>query len=335
MRRRLSALGVATAALVAVTVNAGQAGAANNGSTPLGPADSGSAISAPAPAGVPGVTAGSDGWLNYTNTISSRLHLADARTRTVAGKRAAYGSCEVSGSSVAKRGTATTFEEEVALNPATCAQKIVTGTIDQADAAALNALGANGATPASSAGTVAPGADRAPAADRPSAGAARSGGVVSSAATSFGYAYTKTAWIDPLNIVITSLTPNIKYPLRGSGASVYYWSVPYAFSWDGWSSSGVNNRFSYLYPSGTYGWQVEAVDHFTNKDFATFIYVTMGLAGWLACGARFTVTAHFNHDVIVQGFANGNRGAGWNDSADGACANLVHHASWSGWGTAS
>ena len=42
------------------------------------------------------------------------------------------------------------------------------------------------------------------------------------ASTTYDYAYTKTAWIDPVNITITSVTPNIQYPISGSGRWVYY-----------------------------------------------------------------------------------------------------------------
>ncbi len=337
---RLSAVGAVAAALVAVTVNSGQAGAASNSSSPPGP-PAAPANGAPAPAGVPGVTAGPNGWLNYTNTVSSKLHLAHAVTRTVAGKRSAEGSCQVSGSSVAKPGTAATFEEEVALNPATCAQKIVTGTLDQSGVDALNAVVASGAAVAPSAGAIPAGATRAPAAPPgapttgPPAPETQQASPITANASWGSAAYTKTAYIDPVDITITSLTANIQYPRGGSGPNVYYWGVPYSFSWDGWSSSGVSNTFSYLYPSDTYGWQVESVDHFTNSDFAAFIYVTFGLAGFLACGAQFTTTAHFNHDVVVQGFSNGNRGSGYHDSVNGACANLVHHMAWSGTGLSS
>jgi hypothetical protein len=321
---RLFAVGAAVASVLAVTANSGQARADTSSSAP--PASPGAAL---------GVSASSDGWLSYTNTMSSKLKLAGVATRTVAGHRGANGSCQVTGSNVAKPGSGTTFEEEVALNPTTCDEKIVTGTLDQAGVATLNALPTKGAVSAPTAGTASPGPARASATAAGASTPARTGSGAKAAATTFSYAYTKTAWIDPVNITITSLTPNIQYPLWGSGPWVYYWTVPYEFPYDGWSSTGVNNIFSYLYPSDTYGWQVEAVDHFTNTDFATFIYLTFGLSGWLACGAVFSVTAHFNHDVIVQGYANGNRGAGYNDSADGACANLVHHASWSGWGTGS
>jgi hypothetical protein len=327
---RLFAVGCA-ACLAALTATGGQAAA-----TTSIPAVPGHESSDPL-----GVVVGPDGWLTYTNTLSARVQLTNAASRTVAGRRAPDGSCETSGSMVIRSGSASNFEEEVAFNPSTCAERIVTGTLDPSGLAMVNAL-TSGRT--ASATVTPPGAVRPPsAAHAPAGNPARlsTSAKVSTqskarlAATSFDYAYTKTAWIDPFYITITSLTSNIQYPLWGSGQWVYYWPVPYEFPLDGWSSSGVTDTFSYLYPADTYGWQAEAVDHFTNTDFATFIYSTMGLSGWLACGARFTVTAHFNHDVIVQGFANGNRGAGWNDSVNGACANLVHHAAWSGWGTSS
>lgn len=278
----------------------------------------------------PGVTIDSAGWVHYTNLLSDRVAVQGARTSMVAGIREPDGSCGTSGSGTANAAASTNFREEVALDPSTCAQEIVSGHVGPGGLATLNALARQSATPTSSPSPTSILKARA----RPASSVAgpKSQAV---AATTFSEAYNKTAWIDPLNITITSLAANIKYPLYGSGPWVYYWADPYEFPLDGWSSTGVTNTFSYLYPRDTYGWQVDSVDHFTNTDFATFIYSTLGLAGWLACGAQFTVTAHFNHNVIVQGYSNGNRGWGWNDSASGACANLVHHAQWSGFGTTS
>ena len=103
--------------VVSFSANAGEAGAA----PASGPTNPGAPL---------GVMAGSDGWLTYTNTIYPKLHLGGASTRTVAGQRHANGACQQSSSGVSKPGTGATFEEEIALNPATCAEKVISGSLD-------------------------------------------------------------------------------------------------------------------------------------------------------------------------------------------------------------
>jgi hypothetical protein len=254
--------------------------------------------SAAAAAASLGVIVSPDGWLHYTHLLSSTLTLTHSTTVTVAAGRGADGSCIVADGPVGPTASsAEHFQEEVALNPATCQERILSGLVDASDLARL---------------------DGAAAAAAPSA-------------TSYQSAHVKTAWIDPLNITITSLADNLRWPLYGAGGTLTARVNPYEFKYDGWSSTGpLPIRFTTL--SGNVGWSVRETDHFTNTDFASFVYVVFGVAGWLACGAPLTATAHFNHDVTVYGYRSGARNRAWNDTATGACVDLVHHAEWDGYG---
>jgi hypothetical protein len=154
---------------------------------------------------------------------------------------------------------------------------------------------------------------------------------VTAAATSYSSAHTKTAWIDPVNITITSLAGNLRWPLYGAGRTLTGRVNPYEFRYDGWSSTGPSPiRFPSL--PGDAGWSMRETDSFTNRDFAALVYFLLGAAGWAACGFHLSATAHFHHDVTVRGYRNGNRGWAWNDSKSGACSNLVHHRESDGFG---
>lgn len=265
-----------------------------------------------------GVVAAPGGWLEYTHTLASKLRLQHAATKLVKGSVGADGTCRSTDSGTAQPGAAATFEEEVAVNPMTCETKVIVGALDANDVAILNTIGGGTAGDAASQNTT-----------RIMKSAANT--TLTAMTTSYASAYTKTAWIDPVNITITSLASNITWPLYGAGGTVAWSGRAYDFPYDGWSSTGVALHFSWL----SNGVRNESTDSFTNSDFAALVYAIFGAGGWLACGAQFTTTAHFNHDVTVIGYDNGGRGWAWNDAKSGACANLVHHGSWNGYGTAS
>lgn len=272
-----------------------------------------------------GVSINANGWIQYTRTLASRLALRNVSTTTVSAERGSDGICINSSSSTAA-GPArrALFQEEIAFNPGTCQQRVLSGTMGPDDLATLNSIGdghasapgsGSGVQSATVSGQRLPTTSQSPAAPN----------------TSYGSAHVKTAWIDPLNITITSLANNMSWPLYGAGGTLTERWNAYDFPFDGWSSSGV-----YLGPfvtlSGNIGWSIRATDHFTNTDFATFVYIVFGIAGWLACGAPLTVTAHFNHDLTIYGYRSGGYNRAWNDSATGACTDLVHHAEWDGYG---
>jgi len=299
------------AMLTAAAVAAAPFVPASAGTTPT-PGASGAPSGSTAAGSMPGVVAQPDGWLVYTSTLASKLTLTNVQTATLNGQKAADGSCSSQGAGTAAAGSAATFEEETAFNPQTCQEKIVTGTLAPGDLAKLPA--ATGSVPVSG-----------------SASAPASPAAAPQAATVYRRAYIKTAWIDPLNITITSLADNMRWPLHGAGGTLTARVNPYKFKYDGWSSTGPS-KIKFVTLAGNVGWKVHETDNFTNTDFASFVYTVFGVAGWVACGSPLTATAHFHHRVTVRGYRSGARGWAWNDSRSGACTDLVHHGEWNGYG---
>lgn len=273
----------------------------------------------PTTASMPGVVSLPGGWLQYTTTVASQLTLINPSTTTVSGTIESDGSCDIQSAGTATTMSGATFEEETQFNPQTCQEQILTGTLTAADLTTLAGLSAN---PNVASDTVA-------VSDSAAASAS-----ATPLTTYYQRAYVKTAWIDPFNITITSLADNLQWPLFGAGGTLNARVNPYEFRYDGWSSTGAS-RIKFVTLPGNTGWKVNEADHFTNTDFASFVYVVFGPAGWLACGAPLTVTAHFNHNVTVYGYRNNSRGWAWNDNKNGACTDLVHHGGWDGFGWAS
>ncbi|WP_277440676.1 hypothetical protein [Streptomyces sp. SPB162] len=262
-----------------------------------------------------GVTVGSDGWITYTTTRASSLALTDVTTSTLTGTVAADGTCEFSATGTAAAGSAATYQEETAYNPTTCQEKILVGGLSAAAETSLTdpADAANTVTTSSNSAEATPGSD-------PDWGGF----------TYYKAAYTKTAWIDPVYITITSLTANLQWPLYGKGGYLYGRVNPYEFRYDGWSNSGTP-PISFHTMSDNSGWYLLEAERFRNVDFEYYILAAFGVAGWAACGFT-TAPAVFQHRVQVSGYRNGARGWAWNDSKSGGCANLVHHGQWNNYG---
>lgn len=66
----------------------------------------------------------------------------------------------------------------------------------------------------------------------------------------------------------------------------------YKFPLDGWSTTGPSHAAFTTRPRNT-GWSLRYTDHFTNNDFAAFVYANFGGTAFAACGFHFTTTAHF------------------------------------------
>lgn len=274
--------------------------------------------SATSPSSSPvGVSVGTDGWITYTQLDSSTLPLTDTSITLVQGVKQPDGSCTFNGGTTAT--SAINFSEEVALDPTTCSSRVLSGVLPASAPAAVASLTSS---PSALVGATARAV--------PANGLAQATGM-SAAAVSYQSAYTMTRWIDPLNIVITSQAINLTWPLYGSGGTLTSsWPV-YHFPYDGWSQYGPNfSGFKTL--ANNAGWYVSANSHFVNTDFATFIYVTMGLSGWLACGAPTTNRADFYHNVTVAGYRNNTATHSYSDNVTGACSNLVHHETISNFG---
>jgi hypothetical protein len=260
-----------------------------------------------------GVTVAADGWISYTKSKSSTLGLSGVTTRLVRGSRSTDGVC-VSAGRLTTTGQPT-YVEEVAFNPKTCAARVLTGVITAKAAARL--VGEAASETATAQSKTAPSTKR--------------GTEVLAATTYYQSAHTVTRWIDPLNITITRQAINLKWPLYGAGGTLRSSWPSYKFPYDGWSVSGPHfSGFKSL--SDGSGWYVSANSHFVNYDFAALVYALLGLSGWLACGAHFTTRADFYHNVKVTGKRNNSAVFNWNDRKSGACSNLVHHNTSTGFG---
>lgn len=258
-----------------------------------------------------GVSMSADGWITYTQPHAAALSLTKVKSVTTVGKRNADGSCAV-GLDVNSASGVGDYAEEVALNPQTCQAKFITGQLPADVAAKLNTaaqspVGASsGASSASTQGAIA-------------------------ATTSYQSAYTIARWIDPVNIVITSQAVDLKWPLYGAGGTLTAAWPYYKFPYDGWTVYGPSTS-GFVTLSGNTGWSFQASSHFVNTDFATIVYVLLGLSGWLACDAHATNRADFYHTVKTIGYRSGSRGSSWSNSVSGACSNLVHIEAWGAYG---
>jgi hypothetical protein len=276
---------------------------------------------------IPGVTSTPDGWLHYADSLTSAANMSNPAVKTLNGTFEANGVCDItdtsSDTSDLAAGSSDLYEIETAFDPSTCQEQVTSGQLTPAGRATLTQQEA-----ADTQGATLSGDSMSAAAPTSTAGATPG---ASPAATSYQSAYIKTSWIDPVDITITSLTDDMKWPLYGAGGSLTAAAKPYEFKYDGWSSTGAKLGPFVTRPNNS-GWSINATDKFTNSEFATFIYSLLGAAGWAACGFTFSVTAHFYHNITVYGYRNNTRNRSWSDKVDGACSNLVHHRESDGFG---
>jgi len=329
---RTALLGIVVASLVSVP---GLATAATAPSPPPKASPS-QAVNA---AAVLGVTVSSGGWINYSKLVSKTLPLTNVKTLTITGTRGADGGCLFGSPPPTASAGKLDYTEQIALNPTSCSVKFLTGQLSETAAtkfkAQIQAQSPSGTAAASSPTMAASGPSAKATAGGATAPAAAPGKYALAAAyspTYYNSAYTMSRWIDPVAIVITAQAINLRWPLYGKGGTLTASWPTYAFKYDGWSKTGPNfSGFSTL--AGNTGWSVAASTHYVNRDFATVVYALMGLAGWFACGMKFTNKADFHHYVRTVGYRKGTMGYNASNSASGACANLVHLQTLHGYGT--
>jgi hypothetical protein len=279
---------------------------------------------------VPGVSVGSDGWISYTNGQATALGVTDSTVSTVSGTVDADGNCTFDNTYT---GTAAspTYQEEVGYNPTTCQDRILTGTITTtAEASLVSPADTNtvAETPQTATDTGAS-SDSVSALAPPydTAGTSQSDATDAST-TYYSSAHTKTSWIDPIDVTITSLTTNLRWPLYGAGGSLTARNNAYKFKYDGWSTSGTPTPGI---SSVSGGWGTGGSETFKNNDFEYYVIAVFGVAGWAACGYS-TATAVFKHNVHVYGYRSGSYYSTWSDTKSGGCSNLVHHRTSYGYG---
>ncbi|MGW0584225.1 hypothetical protein ACWD25_51920 [Streptomyces sp. NPDC002920] len=270
---------------------------------------------------------GSDGWITYSDDETSQLGVTGTVT-TIDGTVQSDGTCQFDYDFTGTSGSPA-YQQEVGYNPSTCQERVLTGSITASQEASLTSPEDTNdvpETPQSSSST-----GDASAAVSPLAQPYGSTGVGAAAtpdSTSYSNAHTKTAWIDPLNITITSLTTNLRWPLYGAGGSLTARNNAYKFKYDGWSTSGTPSP---VISAVSGGWGTGGSETFRNNDFEEYVIAVFGLAGYASCGAT-TATAVFKHNVHVYGYRSGSYKSTWSDSKSGGCSNLVHHRTSYGYG---
>jgi hypothetical protein len=269
----------------------------------------------PDPAAKLAFTRDADGWIRFNNTAVAKIELIDPITRTVTGARDSDGACEVASTGEMSSASGPQYEEDLAFNPVTCERVTIRGGITAESVATLDAMAAASAQANADDATT---SDQAAPAD---------GHAMAAAAVIYTHsAYVKTAWIDPVNITITSLSNNLDW---NAALDLRALEVAYKFRYDGWSMNPVR-------PTLTWSWGPDwgassSHEQFRNTDFERIIVALFGPAGFAACGFNGS-PAVFTHNVTNYGHRNGVDAFAWNDTAKGGCVNLVHHRAWHGAG---
>ena len=321
-------IGSAQAACTAASIDSVSPGCGTPSPTPSPTAPTASPSPSPSSTGVPGVSMGSDGWITYSDQETSQLGVTGTVT-TINGTVQSDGTCQFdydfTGSS-----SSPVYQQETGYNPSTCQERVLTGSITPADEASLTSptdTNDVAETPQTSTSTGDASAAVSPLA-QPFGNTGAAQPAASPDSTSYSNAHTKTAWIDPVNITITSLTTNLRWPLYGAGGSLNARNNAYKFKYDGWSTSGTPTP-SIGGVSG--GWGTGGSETFRNNDFERYVIGIFGPSGYAACGFS-TATAVFKHNVHVYGYRSGSYKSTWSDSKSGGCSNLVHHRTSNGFG---
>jgi hypothetical protein len=268
-----------------------------------------------------GVVAAPNNWLEYSQELYPSLSLTNTSVSTLDGTIDSEGDCTVAEDGTISSTGTDVYEEEVAFNPVTCQEQVITGTPAQSGVDTLNQIGDSNLAGQNGA---APGVTFDPTDATVQADASYNGG-----STTYQKAHIKTAYKDPPHFTITSLAHNIRWPLYGASGTLKAHDVAYAFPWDGWSSSGIT--LGAWQPTSAHdGWYIGTHDYFTNTDFASLVYADLGVPGWALCGFHFSATAHFHHNLTITGLKNGSSRWHYDDKSNGACSNLVSHYNWGG-----
>ncbi len=288
------------------------------GNSAGGFADAARAVSPPSSTSIP-VTVTSTGWIVYGNLLSTSLNLIAPSTKTITGTVDSAGTCSFSDSGSYPAGSTGTFEEEAAYNPTTCQEKLISGGLTAASLATLNSLTpANPNTPS-----------------RSFSKSVRVKHLTSTVRASATYKsdYTKSAYIDPILITITSFTSNLKWPLYGAaGTGLYGRYNPYQFAWDLWSNTGTPNKNFYRTYSPN-GYALQGAESFYNRDFEALLVYELGVAAIALCNGIGAAT--FNFDETTYGRFDGSAAYSTNHSKSGGCTNLTHYNHWAGFGWSS
>lgn len=291
----------------------------------------------------------SSGWITYNGTEASKLPLINPQTVTVSGTVNSSGQCVLPNTTqVPKTVGDTFFESETAFDPVICQAKYLEGEVSASTAAAD--LGTNlyptrtapltpSAVPSTVLSTPPTSASITSVASsglmaRAAVGSVRSYKGPSFDNTTYESAYQKDAYIDPLDITITSLAQNMTWGYTSGyiAGNVSAYVVPYRFAYDGWSGGGPSSS---VYKNGTATAAINlAYYQSVNTDFEQYLEDVLGPGAIAVCG--FTIApAVFTENMALTGYANHSYSVNSDDTATGGCSDLVHRDSENGWGSTS
>ena len=319
-------LGASTVLLTTGLASAGTHNPApGTSSTSSGASGSGgSPSSGSASAGSTPFTVEPDGWIDFTHTRQSAPPLTDSNVVTVSGSIDANGNCQVSNPTANVPLGVNVYESEVAFNPRLCEAKYLEGEISDGTAQTL------GASPQPQ---QAPAAGAAPA-QAPVFGQAAPRMVLPPPCTTCTWsAYQKDAYLDPLDITITSLANNLTWTMTSNNEEVLSQAgnlVGYRFAYDGWSGYGPEQND---YKNAAYTQAIQTGYYYSqNTDFEHIMEAIFGPAVIAVCGGGSP--AVFVQDEQINGYWGGFF-TGSSDSNTGGCSDLVHRDAESGWGSTS
>ena len=309
-------------------------------------------VAAAAPAAAPAdtsssgdaVTMDSDGWIHYNDTEAGSLQLTDPTTVTVTGTADSDG-CTFDETGDVAAGAEGAYVEQLAVNPTTCQEQVVQGTLTSSAQSALDAQSStdigsvDGDAPDQSTdGQDAPALDGNgnPILPGPIHDVTPNTVRPDSAVTT--HAYEKTSYIDPVGLTITSLSFNLGWTHNnGVLSSASYKIVPYKFAYDGWSTSGTPHP-GFGWGSGDRSVGISGHEQFKNNDFEELLLAVSApipggpAAVFAACG--FSVaTAVFNHTESIRGNGDGGYTWSYSDKTSGGCSDLVHHKHYTNFGS--
>lgn len=235
-------------------------------------------------------TVHADGWIDFTSTKAGTPPLTNAHTVTVAGHLGTNGNCSVPQPTMANPFGVDTYSSEIAFNPVRCKARYREGDVSPSTAAGLG---------------IKPARQPLPAAATPPATATPLG--VASAHTVPNFcgsactwsAYQKDAYLDPLDITITSLASNLTWTMATSNEEVLSYQgtlVPYRFAYDGWSG-GPPAQQDYKNSADTTVNQFASYQS-SNTDFEQYMLAAFGPTVVAVCGGA--APAVFTQDMILS-----------------------------------
>jgi hypothetical protein len=256
------------------------------------------------------VTVNAQGWIVYGNLLATSLNLVAPKTTTIAGTFDSSGTCTFNESGTVAAGSMGAYEEQIAYDPTTCQEQVISGGLTAASQSVLN-----GVTPSAN----------------PDTPAKFGSAAASPLATQYQQAYSKGADIDPIFFTITSFTSNLKWPLNGAakGSETGRYN-PYEFKWDGWRNTGTP-PLNFYRTTNPNGYALQGAETFYNNDFEALLVAELGPVAIIDCLGIGTATYH--QDETVYGRDNGATAYSTGHSKSGGCTNLTHfsHSANFGW----